>query len=251
VSDNKYNYSGLVISLVSHGQGQLLKALLDDLLPLIVLGADVVVTLNIPESEDFLDEFDAKIKIIRNFSPKGFGSNHNQAFRLAKSKCKWFAVINPDIRCDASIFSILISTLTDSSIGISVPRVINPQGTIEDSVRKFPTIPRIFNRIVKRLLGKILDPDYDIKVDINYSVDWAGGMFMIFSVDSYSLVDGFDERYFMYLEDADICRRLRDHHKLINLVPTVRVVHDARRASSKNLMHLKWHLRSMMRFLFL
>jgi N-acetylglucosaminyl-diphospho-decaprenol L-rhamnosyltransferase len=60
---------------------------------------------------------------------------------------------------------------------------------------------------------------------------------------------GFDERYFLYYEDVDLCRRLRKRGYEVVLVPSASAVHDARRESHRNLRHLSWHLASIARFL--
>ena len=59
----------------------------------------------------------------------------------------------------------------------------------------------------------------------------------------------FDERYFMYYEDVDLCRRLRRSGFDVKLVPAAKAVHDAHRQSHRNARHLLWHLASMLRFL--
>ena len=75
-------------------------------------------------------------------------------------------------------------------------------------------------------------------------------MFLLFDAAAYRSVGGFDERYFMYLEDADICRRLWSKGRRVLAAPSVSVVHDAQRASSYNLKHMYWHGISMVKFLF-
>jgi N-acetylglucosaminyl-diphospho-decaprenol L-rhamnosyltransferase len=236
----------LSISIVSHGQGELMKPLLRDLRPIVKAGAEIQVTINIPEDESFLGDLKQSVHVIRNPVPQGFGANHNQAF--SKTRREWFSVLNPDIRCSAEVFAPLVGVLADPEVGVIAPCVVSPLGKVEDSVRHYPSVPRITLRVFKRWLGMRMSSDYAIAGSTPVSVDWAAGMFMLFSSRNFEEVGGFDERYFMYLEDADICRRLgRQGHRTF-VLPHVSVQHDARRGSFKNAKHLRWHLTSMLTF---
>ena len=87
----------IVLSIVSHGQGKLIKNLLEDIKNIKVpsnFNIRVILTLNIQENEYFLAN--KNCTIIRNKNPKGFGSNHNYAFK--KFDSDYFIVVNPDIR---------------------------------------------------------------------------------------------------------------------------------------------------------
>lgn len=244
-----FDSSILAISIVSHGQGWLVRSLLDDLEPLVASGAQILVTLNIPEDENFLHGIHEGLTLIRNSHPKGFGENHNQAFML--SNRDWFAVINPDVRCKPEVFPRLLEAFTEENISIVAPLVVNPHGTSEDSVRRFPTLGRIFLRLVWRCLKRRLSSDYVVGPEASLNVDWVAGIFMLFKSDLYREAGGFDERYFMYLEDADICRRMHQKKLKVLVQPSSVIVHDARRASNKNFRYLKWHIFSLIRYLFI
>jgi N-acetylglucosaminyl-diphospho-decaprenol L-rhamnosyltransferase len=232
----------VTFSIVSHGQGDLIRKLLNDIKQCSEVSYEIIVTLNIVEDETFLEEFkDLNILIIRNFFRKGFGENHNFAFR--KSKGIYFAVVNPDIRANPLCLRPLLDVMTDRAVGACAPAVYSPEGELEDSSRRFPT----FKIFLLRKLG-LHKFDYSIeKAPIN--VDWVAGMFILFRGEAFAQVDGFDINYFMYLEDADICRRLQRKGFGIVLQPAVSVTHDARRASRKSFQHFAWHLRSALRYL--
>jgi GT2 family glycosyltransferase len=76
--------------------------------------------------------------------------------------------------------------------------------------------------------------------------DWVNGACMFFRAQAFAQVKGFDERYFMYCEDADICLRLQLAGWSMQGVDWA-VVHDARRNTGRSWRHLAWHLRSMLR----
>ena len=73
-------------------------------------------------------------------------------------------------------------------------------------------------------------------------------MFMMFRADTFRMIGGFDEGYFLYYEDVDLCWRLRRQGYDVALLPMVRVIHAAQRASHRDLRHLGWHVSSMLRF---
>lgn len=233
----------VTISIVSHGHGAMVSSLLSDLALHCRSGISVILTLNIPESTAIGDvELPFPVKLIRNASPRGFGANHNAAFK--ESKGPYFCVLNPDIRIDADPFPRLIDELASPRIGVVAPKIMSPAGNIEDSARHFPTV----GFLARKLFGLTTGLDYRIGQTV-LSPDWVAGMFMLFRAPVFEELQGFDERYFLYYEDVDLCQRLRKRGYEVRLVPSVIAVHDARRESRRSLRHLRWHLASMIRFL--
>lgn len=232
------------VSIVSHNSGALIANLFGDLCRHLPPEAEVILTINVPEDESYLQAAgNLPLRVIRNAEPLGFGSNHNQAF--AVSRGERFVVVNPDIRLPSSPWQALDDAF-DSSAGACAPLVLSPGGELEDSARKYPTLSRFFRRV---FLGQ-RQPDYQVRRDmVSQEVEWVGGMFVMFDAAAYRAIGGFDTRYFMYLEDADICRRMYANGKKILWIPNCRVIHDARRASRKNLKHFRWHLTSALKFL--
>jgi GT2 family glycosyltransferase len=100
-------------------------------------------------------------------------------------------------------------------------------------------------------LGHSLTADYELYDGQHSIVEWAAGMFLLFNSEKFRSIGGFDTRYFMYLEDADICRRLNFAGFPTIVVPEITVIHDARRATGRSLQHFHWHLSSLLRFLFM
>jgi GT2 family glycosyltransferase len=128
---------------------------------------------------------------------------------------------------------------------IAAPLVLSPIGMVEDSVRKFPSL----GMLLLKLLG-LSKNDYKITLGMpNFEPDWLAGMFMVFRSKTYIKLNGFDESYFLYYEDVDICRRAYKLGLKIVCCPQVSVVHHAQRASRHNFRHMRWHLGSMLRYL--
>lgn len=232
----------LTLSVVSHGQSALIRALIKDLSRLALGNIELVITVNIPEDESPFRDLPFPTRIIRNATAKGFGANHNAAFEQSTST--FFAVVNPDIRLPTLDLAKVLRVMEDANVGAAAPVVLNGAGLVEDSVRRFPTVLGLARRVI---LGQ-RKPDYEW--DSNpIEVDWVAGMFVVFRRQAYAEVRGFDaERFFMYFEDVDICRRLWATGWRVMLQPAVSVVHDAQRASHRSLKHSRWHLMSAMRY---
>jgi GT2 family glycosyltransferase len=230
------------ISIVSHGQSLLVVDLLRDLASLAKVDLEVLLTLNIPESLTIdLAAYPFRMTVINNAAPKGFAANHNQAFRSAHGD--YFCVLNPDVRLISCPFAALLDCLNNPAIGVVAPQVLSPSGHIEDSARRFPSPGKIF----AKLFGNTRPLDYPQQHEA-FPVDWVGGMFMLFPRQIYQDISGFDERFFLYYEDVDLCARLCLARLQCWLCPVAQVVHDAQRSSHRRLKYLAWHLRSMLRF---
>ncbi len=234
----------ITISVVSHRQAELVGLLLKDIAARISEAIEVLVTINLPETLPFAaEQFGFKFELIRNESPKGFGANHNAAFRGCTTP--YFCILNPDIRLSEDPFPQLLDTLQRSpGMGLVAPLIRNPAGQTEATSRRFPT-PAFILR--KALFGPPRIPDYPIGRTL-LSPDWVGGMFMLVRSEAFRKIGGFDERYFMYYEDVDLCARLRCAGLDIALDPAASAIHEARRDSHRQARYLMWHLRSMLRF---
>jgi len=233
----------ITLSIVSHGQASLIRLLLVDLGKLPQQNFEVLITINLPEDESPYHGHPFPLRIIRNTTPKGFGGNHNAAF--FQSTNKWFAVVNPDIRIQSLDLQALLSPFENEKVGAVAPIILSGEGKIEDSARRFPTLIRFAKRVLLRQRGS----DYKVET-APYPVDWVAGMFVIYRRDAYQKIGGFDDRrFFMYLEDADICCRLIKSGWQTMINPDFQVVHMAQRASRRDLKHMRWHAVSAFRYL--
>ncbi len=229
----------ITVSIVTHGHGVMLPKLLVQLLAMPEI-KQIIVTINVPESIE--STTDQRITLIRNQQPKGFGENHNQAFLLCKTL--YFCVLNPDIDFNVNPFPRLLDSLYQTHAGLIAPMVKNKQGEIEDSIRCFPTL-------VSTLKRKLFFTYSDYKFsqdDPDFYVEWVAGIFMLFQSSAYSAVNGFDENYFMYVEDADICTRLWQADYRVLACPSSMIIHEARRASRHDWHHFHWHIASLLRY---
>jgi N-acetylglucosaminyl-diphospho-decaprenol L-rhamnosyltransferase len=233
----------LSISIVVHNQAAIAHPLLDNIAALgNQVSVEVLFTVNTDESLPFAPhDYHFPLRIIQNKSPKGFGANHNFAFK--QSRGDYYCVLNPDVRLIGNPFNLLIDCLKQHGNGVAGPMIINPAGSLENSARRFPTP---FSILKKAIAGS---PDLDYhQTDAVFEPDWIGGMFMLYSRGCFETIQGFDERYFLYYEDVDICARMKMAHRPVLKCPDAKAVHDGRADSHHNLKYMQWHLRSMARF---
>lgn len=229
----------ITVSVVSHGHGDMVSRLIRQLLnhPEI---SSVILTLNVHES--LVLPVDERITVRENSKPLGFGANHNAAFM--QSDTPFFCVLNPDIELIVNPFPALCAQLKKNGAGLCAPLILGTDGAVEDSVRLFITPWRM----VLRKLG-VAGGHATLKIGgPPVFPDWVAGMFMLFRADSYRRLNGFDESYFMYCEDTDICTRLWKAGEHVVVCPDVQVIHHAQRASRRDLQHLWWHIVSMIRY---
>lgn len=233
------------VSIVSHAQGELIGPLLAQLATWQGARLEVLLTLNLSEDERFAAAVgDLPLRLIRNLSPRGFGANHNRAFESAAGE--YFLVLNPDIRANQLDLGPLLEEVRNPSCGVVGPRIVDRTGSPSDSPRRFPTL----RGMVARLMRGVRGPEYSGLGRVT-PVDWIGGMFMLFRSEAYRRMGGFDERFFMYMEDVDLCRRVAESGQHVVFVPSVEVLHDARRKNRRSARHMSWHLRSLLRYLLL
>ena len=231
--------ASVCVSIVSHGHGAMVEGLVNTLLGFSEVG-QLILTLNVPENLIFPD--DSRIKRLENANTKGFGANHNAAFKMCREA--FFCVLNPDSEFSTNPFPVLLETLKLERAAVAAPLVVSPSGSIEDSMRYFP---RPVTLLMKFLSGA--DGRYSAKSgQEHFFPEWCAGMFMLFRSRDFERLSGFDERYFLYYEDVDICVRAWRLGLKVAACPRVSVVHDARRASRRSACHLRWHLASMARY---
>ena len=226
----------ICLSVVSHGQREVSLALLRDLERLKPPSIRrIVYTANIDEAAlPDLALGDIELEVIRNDAPKGFGANHNAAFRRCRER--FFCVLNPDIRFTQDPFPALLSPFdTAPELGLVAPRMTDPDGRLQNTARTLYSPAEMIRQKLR-------------PADAGARADWLAGMFLLVRSEAYSAIDGFDERYFLYIEDVDFCSRLALAGWSLRQVPEVVVIHDARKQSHRSLRYTRWHLAGMLRY---
>jgi hypothetical protein len=236
VSGNLSMNGSLCLSVVSHGQAEILRGLLDDLVQLQPPSLSrVIITCNTPETIELPAAAPFVIEVVSNVVPAGFGRNHNAAFGRCSEP--YFAVCNPDVRVKQDPFPVLLAAVS-AGRAVAAPAVVDPQGELEDSARRLLTPLDVLMRRVAHRRANFEQPA------------WLAGMFLVFRSAAFRQLGGFDEKFFMYCEDADICARAVLEGGGIAFCPEATVVHDARRASRRAFRPLQWHVASLLKFWF-
>jgi GT2 family glycosyltransferase len=183
--------------------------------------------------------------VLANTVNTGFGAAVNQAVKATNAPLLW--LLNPDCSVEPGAIATLSATLdAHPDCAIAAPRLLNADGSTQASARGNPTAwTGLFGR--NTLLTKFFPsapaarrnlPALDLAasgVD-SAPVDWVMGAAMLVRRDAFDAVGGFDPGYFLYWEDADMCRRLWQRGLSTRYVPAARVTHgggaSARSASA-------------------
>ena len=171
----------------------------------------------------------------------GYGKGNNIAIENAEPS-KYFLILNPDvfIKDDALEKTIHYMDM-NPEIGISIPKVLNLDGTQQFLNKRHPNVlalfvrrftPRIFHGIFKSTLENY--EMRDLSQEENYEVPFISGAFMLFRRDVLSMVKGFDPRFFLYFEDADICREVQSRGYKTSYFAKANIVHLWKRAAHKD-----------------
>jgi GT2 family glycosyltransferase len=185
-------------------------------------------------------EFQPHATLLRNTENVGFGRAVNQGLALARAPL--VLVMNPDCRLEAEAYATLSRELQrHPACAIAGPRILDPGGSEQGSARGDPDmLTGLFGRsaVLQRLLPGLgvatrnVVPSSAVRAGESLPVDWLSGACMLARADALRGVHGFDERYFLYWEDADLCRRLRAAGQHVRYVPSAAAVHRVGHSSS-------------------
>lgn len=185
---------------------------------------------------------------------RGFGAGVNRAVERASGE--WLFVLNPDTLVHERAIEVLVEYLTEhTEVGVVGPRMVDRRGSRQASARRFPTPAAAAFRHTP--LGRLFPNDpytssylmEDLPLEEPTEVDWLSGSAMMFRRSAFEKVGGFDEGFFMYCEDLDICRRLWDMGYRVVHHPGAIVEHTIGAASDKvQARMIKEHHRSMLRY---
>jgi hypothetical protein len=181
-----------------------------------------------------------KIQFINNSKNFGFARANNQGAKISSGDFLLF--INPDtVMIEDAIESMLDYIRSDSSIGILGPKVLNPDQTTQFSCRKFPTVwSGLFNRysLTTRLFpNNRYSRDY-LMLDYDHnsirSVDWVSGCCMMMSESTLKKASGFDENYFLFIEDVDLCQVIKKQGLRVVYFPNAKIFHKISSSNARS-----------------
>lgn len=182
---------------------------------------------------------------IKKEEPNGYGANNNTGFDYLKQfEIDYFLVLNPDVKIDITDLTTFIIRKHASDFDLCGAKVV------EDGAFKMAS----HNRRTPALLDAFVSLVFKKKLFLNdpnkFSYpDWIGGSFMLFKAKVFEAIKGFDESFFMYYEDADICMRAKKAGYIIHYDPSFSFFHSAQRAGHKLFSdHFFWNISSMIKF---
>ncbi len=202
------------------------------------------------KSADSLKKMFPQIEVVRAERNEGFGAAHNLVIERIDSA--YHAIINPDITVESDVIGELAAFFdANPDIGIACPATFFPDGRPQLLPKKNPTLKYLIaSRLpfgwAKRTRAHYVMADEDLTRVRD--VEFVTGCFMFARTGLLKKVGGFDGRYFLYLEDADLTREVRQYARAV-YIPSVRVIHDWNRKSARSIRYLVIHIASVLKYL--
>lgn len=199
----------------------------------------------------FVDELIEYIPVEENI---GFGSGHNKILNKINGLSKYHLILNPDVSFKPGIISNLINELKkDNDLAMIAPKVLFLDKSHQYSCRRYPNI---FELIVRRFYflrpffkeiihkGEYRDKD----LTNPFYAEYLTGCFQLYGTQDFIDLDGFDERYFLYMEDVDICKKIDQLGKKKLYYPSVEIIHILKQGSLKNIKLFLRHSSSAVKY---
>jgi len=196
----------------------------------------------------------SKISYVPNRANVGYGTGHNVAIGWTLEHIiKYHLVLNPDIYFEKGTIEKLYDFMENNpDIGLAMPKILYPDGSIQYLCKLLPTP---MDLILRRFFpsSKYLDKknsSYELRFtgyDKMMDVPYLSGCFMFIRTTALRQVGLFDERFFMYMEDLDLSRRIHKHYRTV-YYPKVCVFHQYEKGSYHNWKLLGYHLLSAIKY---
>jgi GT2 family glycosyltransferase len=166
----------------------------------------------------------------------GFPRGNNIALAVARGRC--LLLLNPDTIVVGDALTLMLNYLeANADIGALGPQLLNPDGSVQSSRRRFPTLATGFfeGAWLDRLAPGVLRRYYalDLPDDATADVDWLNGACIMVPRGVYEQVGGMDEAYFMYSEELDWCRRIKQTGRRVVYYPQARIIHHYGKSSEQ------------------
>lgn len=185
----------------------------------------------------------------------GFGAGHNLVLKQQQGLARYHVIINPDVYFEEDSFKKTLAFLDkNEEVGACVPKVLYPGGELQHLCKLVPTpfdlfarrfVPGFLKGLFKGRMQRYEFLDYDYHQ--NLEVPILSGCCLTVKDAVFEKTGFFDERFFLYLEDVDLNRRIHQHFRTMHFAGA-EIYHDYRKASYKNKNGLKLHLRSAIQY---
>jgi GT2 family glycosyltransferase len=194
---------------------------------------------------------DLRIQYVFNNKNIGFGAGHNIALKDAlRKKSTYHIILNPDVYFEESVIEKLYNFMeSDGRVGLIMPKVLYPDGTLQPLCKLLPSPLTLFTRRFLKFntnWTNRLNHWYEMHFsgyDKVMDVPFLSGCFMFLRLEALEKVGMFDEAIFLYTEDADLSRRIHQHYRTV-FFPEATIYHFNERGSYKNILILLYHISS-------
>lgn len=181
----------------------------------------------------------------------GFGKAHNIGIQKAFDSSKYHVILNPDVTFDIGTIEPLYEFMEQNTdVGLVMPKILYEDGNIQKLCKLLPKPSDLIIRRFLRPISTHLNLDYELS-DFDYKsiieVPSLSGCFMFTRTQILNNVGGFDPRFFLYLEDFDLTRRIRKISKTVYF-PYTSVIHRFDKASYSNPKMLMLHILSAIKY---
>lgn len=159
----------------------------------------------------------------------GFGAGCNVGWQ--RGDAPYVLFLNPDTEIQPGRVLALVDALERVDAGAVAPRIVGRRGELDWSLRRFPQVRSIFGQalFLHRVFPEAAWADEVIRDPVRYEqegpCDWASGACLLVCRDVLAEIGGFDEGFFLYREDVDLCRRIWDAHHAVVYTPAVECMH--------------------------
>ncbi|MBI4089885.1 MAG: glycosyltransferase family 2 protein [Candidatus Kerfeldbacteria bacterium] len=190
-------------------------------------------------SVDMVREHFPDVQLLAQTVNRGFAVGVNLGLRASSGR--YVLILNPDMAIFAGSLESLVAYLdAHSQVGMVAPKLLNPDGSVQMSCLLFPKLTTPILRrtpigqlpFARRQLRAYLMVDWDHRAE--RPVEWVLGSCMLVRRSAVDHVGPMDERFFMYFEDVDWCRRFWEKHWRVVYLPSVQLVHYHQRMSAEN-----------------
>lgn len=180
----------------------------------------------------------------------GFSKANNLIIDEIKERSTYHLVLNPDTRFNAKIVEELVQELErNEEVALIAPAIKFPDGSHQYSVRKYPSFFDLVIRKLNLYKKRIYEQEYrNLDIAKPFYPEAIHGSFLLFKTKDFVAIKGFDERYFLYLEDIDICKKIDATGKKKLYYPKVSIEHKLKKESSKKMRLFFYHFSSAIKY---
>ena len=197
-----------------------------------------------------------EIKYIAVGKNIGFGAGHNIIIKEIENVSNFHLILNPDVTFKPAVISNLITALEkDKSISMIAPKVLFPNGLHQYSCRRYPSVSELLARrfsFLKPLFSAVIFKGEYREKDLTtpFFAEYITGCFHLYKTADFVNLKGFDERYFLYMEDVDICKKIDASGKNKLYFPNEKITHVLKQGSSKDIKLFLRHTSSAVKYFF-